>query len=67
MTRDEFYERVSAIGKQLEDLINELPTIPELDGDDTDDYYESKDCYAEIISSMECNLDYLSDLYFDEA
>ena len=67
MTRDQFYERVAAIGKQLEDLIDELPTVPELDDDDTDNYEESKENYACIISSIEYDLDYLSDLYFDEA
>ena len=66
MTRGEFYDKVAAIGKQLEDLINELPTVPELDDDDTVDYDESKDCYAQIISFMEYDLDYLSDLYFDD-
>ena len=64
MTRDEFYDKVAAIVKQLDDLVNELPTIPELDDDNETD---SKSAYESVIYSLECDLDYLSDDYFDKA
>jgi|LakMenE01Jun11ns_1017448.scaffolds.fasta_scaffold9453630_2 hypothetical protein len=65
MTRKEFLNKFEDLTRQLEDLVNELPSIPELE----EDIYkedESKMSVSADIMSLEMNIDNLSDLYFDQ-
>jgi hypothetical protein len=66
MTRNEFLNKFEDLTRQLRDLVNELPSIPELE----EDLYkedESKIAVSADIMSLEISVDNLSDLYFDEA
>jgi hypothetical protein len=66
MTRKEFLNKFEDLTRQLRDLVNELPSIPELE----EDLYkedESKIAVSADIMSLEISVDNLSDLYFDEA
>jgi hypothetical protein len=66
MTRKEFLNKFEDLTGQLRDLVNELPSIPELE----EDLYkedESKIAVSADIMSLEISVDNLSDLYFDEA
>jgi hypothetical protein len=65
MTRKEFLNKFEDLTRQLEDLVNELPSIPELE----EDIYkedESKIAVSADIMSLEMSVDNLSDLYFDQ-
>jgi len=67
MTRKEFLNKFEDLTRQLEDLVSQLPSIPELE----EDIYkedESKIAVSADIMSLEMSVDNLSDLYFkDEA
>jgi hypothetical protein len=66
MTRNEFLNKFEDLTRQLRDLVNELPSIPELE----EDLYkedESKIAVSADIMNLETSVDNLSDLYFDEA
>jgi hypothetical protein len=66
MTRKEFLNKFEDLTRQLEDLVRQLPSIPELE----EDLYkedESKIAVSADIMSLEISVDNLSDLYFDEA
>ncbi len=67
MTRNEFLNKFEDLTGQLEDLVSQLPSIPELE----EDLYkedESKIAVSADIMSLEMSVDNLSDLYFkDEA
>ena len=65
MTRKEFLNKFEDLTRQLRDLVNELPSIPELE----EDLYkedESKIAVSADIMSLEMSVDNLSDLYFDQ-
>ena len=65
MTRNEFLNKFEDLTRQLRDLVNELPSIPELE----EDLYkedESKIAVSADIMSLEMSVDNLSDLYFDQ-
>jgi hypothetical protein len=65
MTRKEFLNKFEDLTKQLEDLVSQLPSIPELE----EDLYkedESKIAVSADIMSLEMSVDNLSDLYFDQ-
>ena len=65
MTREEFLTKFEDLTIQLEDLVNELPSIPELE----EDIYkedESKIAVSADIMNLETSVDNLSDLYFDQ-
>lgn len=65
MTRKEFLNKFEDLTKQLEDLVSQLPSIPELE----EDIYkedESKIAVSADIMSLEMSVDNLSDLYFDQ-
>jgi hypothetical protein len=66
MTRNEFLNKFEDLTRQLEDLVSQLPSIPELE----EDLYkedESKIAVFADIMNLEMSIDNLSDLYFDEA
>jgi hypothetical protein len=66
MTRKEFLNKFEDLTRQLEDLVSQLPSIPELE----EDIYkedESKIAVSADIMNLETSVDNLSDLYFDEA
>ena len=65
MTRKEFLNKFEDLTRQLRDLVNELPSIPELE----EDIYkedESKIAVSADIMNLETSVDNLSDLYFDQ-
>ena len=65
MTRKEFLNKFEDLTRQLEDLVSQLPSIPELE----EDLYkedESKIAVSADIMSLEMSVDNLSDLYFDQ-
>jgi hypothetical protein len=65
MTRKEFLNKFEDLTKQLEDLVSQLPSIPELE----EDIYkedESKIAVSADIMCLEMSVDNLSDLYFDQ-
>jgi hypothetical protein len=65
MTRKEFLNKFEDLTRQLEDLVRQLPSIPELE----EDLYkedESKIAVSADIMSLEMSVDNLSDLYFDQ-
>jgi hypothetical protein len=65
MTRKEFLNKFEDLTRQLEDLVSQLPSIPELE----EDIYkedESKIAVSADIMSLEMSVDNLSDLYFDQ-
>ena len=65
MTRNEFLNKFEDLTRQLEDLVSQLPSIPELE----EDLYkedESKIAVSADIMSLEMSVDNLSDLYFDQ-
>jgi hypothetical protein len=65
MTRKEFLNKFEDLTRQLEDLVSQLPSIPELE----EDIYkedESKIAVSADIMNLETSVDNLSDLYFDQ-
>ena len=65
MTRNEFLNKFEDLTRQLEDLVSQLPSIPELE----EDIYkedESKIAVSADIMNLETSVDNLSDLYFDQ-
>ena len=65
MTRKEFLNKFEDLTRQLEDLVRQLPSIPELE----EDLYkedESKIAVSADIMSLEMSVDNLSDKYFDQ-
>lgn len=68
MTRDEFFNKFEELTKQLSNLINELPSIPELeDSLDTEEFEQSKKALDLDILGLELQTDFISDKYFDKA
>jgi hypothetical protein len=62
MTRKEFLNKFEDLTRQLEDLVRQLPSIPELE----EDLYkedESKIAVSADIMSLEMSVDNLSDKY----
>jgi hypothetical protein len=65
MTRKEFLNKFEDLARQLEDLVSQLPSIPELE----EDIYkedESKIAVSADIMNLGTSVDNLSDLYFDQ-
>jgi hypothetical protein len=67
MKREEFLNKFEDLTRQLEDLVNELPSIPELEESIKEDYEESKAVLKLSLFGLVLSTDNLSDKYFDEA
>jgi hypothetical protein len=68
MTREEFLNKFKDLTRQLEDLVNELPSIPELeDSLETEEFEQGKKSLDLDILGLELQADFISDKYFDEA
>ena len=67
MTRDEFLTKFEDLTRQLEDLVNELPSIPELEESIKEEWDESKAVLESEIFGLVLLTEELSDKYFDEA
>jgi hypothetical protein len=66
MKRNEFLNKFEDLTRQLEDLVNELPSIPELEESIEKDWDESKAVLETEIFGLVLSIDNLSDKYFDK-
>jgi regulator of replication initiation timing len=66
MTRKEFFNKFEDLTRQLEDLVNELPSIPELEESIKEEWDESKAVLESEIFGLVLSADNLSDKYFDQ-
>lgn len=66
MKREEFLSKFEDLTRQLEDLVNELPSIPELEESIEEDWDESKAVLESEIFGLVLSIDNLSDKYFDQ-
>ena len=66
MTRDEFLTKFEDLTRQLEDLVNELPSIPELEESIKEEWDESKSVLETEIFGLVLLTEELSDKYFDQ-
>ena len=67
MTREEFLNKFEDLTRQLKDLVNELPSIPELEDSVEEEWEQSKIALDLDILGLELQADFISDKYFDEA
>jgi hypothetical protein len=66
MTREEFLNKFEDLTRQLEDLVNELPSIPELEDSLEEEWDQSKAVLESEIFGLVLSTDNLSDKYFDQ-
>lgn len=66
MTREEFLNKFEDLTRQLEDLVNELPSIPELEDSLEEEWDQSKAVLESEIFGLVLSADNLSDKYFDQ-
>jgi hypothetical protein len=66
MTRKEFLNKFEDLTRQLEDLVNELPSIPELEDSLEEEWDQSKAVLESEIFGLVLSTDNLSDKYFDQ-
>ena len=67
MTREEFLNKFEDLTRQLSNLVNELPSIPELeDSLYTEEFEQSKKALDLDILGLELQADFISDKYFDQ-
>ena len=66
MKRQEFLNKFEDLTRQLEDLVNELPSIPELEESIKEEWDESKAVLESEIFGLVLSADNLSDKYFDQ-
>jgi hypothetical protein len=66
MKRNEFLNKFEDLTRQLEDLVNELPSIPELEESIKEEWDESKAVLESEIFGLVLSADNLSDKYFDQ-
>ena len=67
MTREEFFNKFEDLTRQLSNLVNELPSIPELeDSLYTEEFEQSKKALDLDILGLELQADFISDKYFDQ-
>jgi hypothetical protein len=67
MTRKEFFNKFEDLTRQLSNLVNELPSIPELeDSLYTEEFEQSKKALDLDILGLELQADFISDKYFDQ-
>lgn len=66
MTRKEFLNKFEDLTRQLEDLVNELPSIPELEDSLEEEWDQSKAVLESEIFGLVLSTDDLSDKYFDQ-
>ena len=66
MKREEFLNKFEDLTRQLEDLVNELPSIPELEESIKEEWDESKAVLETEIFGLVLSTDNLSDKYFDQ-
>jgi hypothetical protein len=67
MKREEFLNKFEDLTRQLEDLVNELPSIPELEESIEEEWDQSKAVLESEIFGLVLLTEELSDKYFDEA
>ena len=66
MKREEFLNKFEDLTRQLEDLVNELPSIPELEESIKEEWDESKAVLESEIFGLVLSADNLSNSYFDQ-
>ena len=66
MTREEFLTKFEDLTIQLEDLVNKLPSMPELEQSIEEEWDQSKAVLESEIFGLVLSADNLSDKYFDQ-
>ena len=66
MTREEFLTKFEDLTIQLEDLVNKLPSMPELEQSIEEEWDQSKAVLESEIFGLVLSADNLSDKYFDK-